>query len=532
MIRIPALLIFMPFLANAQVYNWVTGTGSTMVDESYCVYYDNNENSYISGVFYGSVNFGGTVINTLGGGDMYVVKYDASGNVSWIDQAGGPLEQGGHVITVDGAGNVYVAGEFEGNITFSTTQFGSVGMSDIFLVKYDPSGTILYTFSIGGTGIEEVHSIEPDGNGNLYMTGSFESVCFFGQPSLTSIGSSDIFVAKFNSFGGLLWTKRAGGTGEDRGRGLAVDPNGEVCITGFFNNVATFGGIALNAATAGREVFAAKADAGGNFLWAVKAGGSANDGAYEADADASGNFYITGAFRGTAQFGSTTLVAAGEDDAFIARLGPTGVFGWAVAGGGKGSDRAYAISVDGQGMVYATGSFEDSASFGNTTLVSAGDKDVFITALNSSGTYQWAWDEGGAGFDRGYGIEADAAGVVWVTGVYEQNVVFGNTGLSGFGMTDLFLAKFGSTTGIHSQAGAGWSIFPNPAHGTLHVSTGMTRPVTCRLYDLAGSLLQEYVLPPGGGELSLSGDLPAISIIRLGSLSSPQGKLLFKAGAR
>jgi hypothetical protein len=118
-------------------------------------------------------------------------------------------------------------------------------------------------------------------------------------------------------------------------------------------------------------------DSGGNFLWAKRAGGTSGGKGWGIAVDSSGNTYITGNFSGTAEFGATTLTSAGGGDIYVAKVDSGGNFLWAKHVGGTRHDSGNGIAVDSSGKPYITGEFQ-GAVFGATTLTSAGSYDVFI----------------------------------------------------------------------------------------------------------------------------------------------------------
>nr|MDA3864149.1 SBBP repeat-containing protein [Deltaproteobacteria bacterium] len=144
--------------------------------------------------------------------------------------------------------------------------------------------------------------------------------------------------------------------------------------------------------------------------WAVKAGGIDYDWGQGIAVDSNGNIYITGRFYGTAEFGSTTLTSAGGNGVFIAKVDSSGNYLWAVKAGGSSDDRGNGIAVDSNGNSYITGYFGGTAEFGSTTLTSAGGNGVFIAKVDSSGNYLWAVKAGGSSDDRGNGIAVDSNG--------------------------------------------------------------------------------------------------------------------------
>ena len=276
-----------------------------------------------------------------------MAKYDASGDLLWAKRAGGEGFGLGYGIAVDAAGNSYVTGGFGGTATFgpgetNETTLTSAG-GDAFVAKYDASGDLLWAKRAGGIGSASGFGIAVNAAGNSYVTGGFSGAATFGpgetnETTLTSAaGSLDMFVAKYDASGDLLWAKRAGsstdtGLGLDAGLDIAVDGAGNSYVTGKFRGAATFGPgetneTTLTSAVGSNAIFVAKHDASGDLLWAKRAGGEGFDLGVGIAVDGAGNSYVTGQFGSAATFGpgetnETTLTSAGGDDIFVAKLGP------------------------------------------------------------------------------------------------------------------------------------------------------------------------------------------------------------------
>ena len=174
----------------------------------------------------------------------------------------------------------------------------------------------------GGTSYDNGLSIAIDANENSYVTGYFSGSATFGTTTLTSSSEyySDIFVAKLDNNSNWLWVKQAGGTNWDYGYGIAVNANGNSYVTGYFYGSAIFGTTTLTS-SGDKDIFVAKMDSSGNWLWAKQAGGTSNDIGIGIDVDDNGNSYITGGFIDIATFGTTTLTSSGYYDIFVAKLG-------------------------------------------------------------------------------------------------------------------------------------------------------------------------------------------------------------------
>ncbi len=268
-------------------------------------------------------------------------------------------------------------------------------------------------------------SVATDSTGNVYVAGNFVGTATLAPGvTLTSAGSSDVLVAKYSSAGTLLWAKRAGGTGVDTGFGIALDASGNVYVAGNFADTADFGSTTLTAAggSTDSDIFVTKLDgSAGSFLWAKSAGGAAVDSARSITVGPGANVYAIGSFSGTASFGTTSLTSAGFRDIVVWSLDTNGNSVWAQrAGGTIADDWGTGIAADGSG-VYTTGWFRGTATFGSTSLTSAGYGDIFVSKLDLSGNFVWANRMGtAADGDRGWAITVDAASNLFVTGALDN----------------------------------------------------------------------------------------------------------------
>jgi len=355
----------------------------------------------------------------------------------------------GEAVTTDTQGNVIFTGLFEGTALFGTTSLTSAGSNDVFVAKYASDGTFLWAVKAGGTQLDWGKAICTDKNNNIYITGQFSGTATFGTSTTLTASSTDIFVAKYNSSGVLQWAKKEGGSSVDRGLAIATDTIGNVIVTGDFSGSMTVGPTNLISAGAA-DVFVVKYNSQGTVKWAKKAGNIVNDRATAITTDNSGNLYIAGSFGGTVSFGSTQLTATGgssDTDIFTAKLDSAGTFVWAKKGGSNAAvvEEARGIATDGSANVYVTGLFGGSASFDGTSIISQGSSDAFLVKYNNSGMVQWARSGGGLTEEEGTAVTVLPNGSVCITGFYKGSAVFGTTTLSAFGGTadfDAFMVKY------------------------------------------------------------------------------------------
>ncbi len=370
-------------LDNKGVWQWAVNAGGFMQDGGTSIAVDYEGNSYITGVFYDVAWFGNITLTSIGGTydpDVFVAKLDTNGNWLWAVRGGGYIGDVGYGIAVDSEGNSYVTGFFMYSAMFGSTQLTSQGFADVFVAKLDTNGVWDWAVSGGGSQPDYVCDIAVDTNGNIYLTGDFEGSATFGSNTITSLGDVDVFIAKLDSTGTWVWAKSGGSGSIERGYDIAVDSNANVYVTGMFLSSVTFGTITLPG-QGGVDLYVVKLDCEGTWQWAVSAGSGATEGAWGITVDEKDNPFICGVFSEVVTIGGSTIVSQGINDVFVASLDSRGVWQWAMSAGGADSDEGYALCSDHSGSLFVTGYFDGSAFFGDTTVVTQGDFDVFISKL-------------------------------------------------------------------------------------------------------------------------------------------------------
>jgi hypothetical protein len=489
---------------QAPNWQWAKGSGGAADDDfGNSVVADGSGNVYVTGAFMSStIIFGSyTLTNTASFGsnnNVFVTKYDPTGNVVWAKNFGGTTAFNGSGIgkgiDIDGSGNLYITGTFFGTgMTFGSTTLtntDATGAGEIFLTKLDGSGNVIWAKSAGGVNADGPNSIKVDGN-NIYITGIFASTSItFGSTTLNLtpfVGTPtyDIFIAKYDSSGNLVWAKKEGTAANESSNSITTDTGGNVYIAGtFYLPSITFGSITLTASAA-TNLFLVKYDASGTVIWAKTATitGGGNHGATAISTDPSNNVYFTGSFISpTISFGSITLTRIGTTlNYFIAKYDASGTAIWAKnAGDILGTiSSGTGIANDASGDVYVTGNFEGKYMvFGTDSVVNnntaGNNEDVFIAKYNTAGTLQWAKSAGGTYLDRPNDFCLNGIGEAIITGQSQSNpITFGSILVAGHvGYSDLFVAKLGAITGIiETSLDNKINIYPNPNNGVFYLKS-------------------------------------------------------------
>ncbi len=387
--------------------------------------------------------------------------------------------EGMSVIAIDGSNNIYGAGLFNGTADFDpgpgTANLTSSSL-DIFVAKYNTSGDYQWAFKIGAGNFDDVRGIAVDGAGNVFITGFFEGTVDFdpgaGTNNLISLGSEgDVYIAKYNTNGVFQWAFSLGINSaiSGIGTGLVTDGAGNVYATGRFNDTVDFdpGAGTTNLMSAGsNDIYLAKYSGAGALLWAFPLGDVSADMGHALDIDGAGNIYITGEFQGTADFdpgaGTTNLISAGSTDIFMAKYTGAGALVWAKNMGGTSGDEAFAVAVDASNNVHITGEFRDTADMdpgaGTANIMSAGLDDIFVAKYDASGNHIWSFGVGGTRLEEGAAIDTGTAPPlvggedVFVGGHFSGTVDFDPgpstlnlTALGGLTIYDGFVARYTST---------------------------------------------------------------------------------------
>jgi hypothetical protein len=214
------------------------------------------------------------------------------------------------------------------------------------------------------------------------------------DPSSAAVYVVGSQIAKYTTDGHLLWSQSLGGSSASAWS-VAVDSSGDPYVSGRFTGTLAIGSVMLTSA-GGNDAFVAKLDPTGTVLWAKSFGGPGDDQGNGIALDATGAAYVTGRFSGTVAFdGSHSLTSAGGTDAFVLKLDPSGNVVYATAAGGSGNDVGIDLAVDGSGQAYVTGYFSGTASFGSINLTSAGTYAGYIGQLDGSGNFTWVRPMGG-----------------------------------------------------------------------------------------------------------------------------------------
>jgi len=460
--------------AQGTEWLWAERAGGTGTSSAFSITTDSEENSYITGWFTGVMSFGDTVLESGGVFDIFVAKMDSNGEWLWAKRAGGTYEASGNAITLDSHGNVYVTGQYGGVGDFGDFELTAVGGTEIFVAKLDSDGNWLWASRAGDYGTIMGYGITVDGNEDIIVIGEIYGSADFGNYTVQGYFSwgRDVVIAKIDNQGEWLWAKRSGDDTDllvssvNRGQSVAVDSTNNIYITGRVKLGGNFGDTYLDTPNIS-NVFVAKLNEDGEWLWALQAGSNGNDNSYDIIVDDNDRIYVTGWIDSHATFGDHDIQNLGDKNLFVARIDANGNWLWAIRGGGNVDSQSYAITAGENGDVYICGWFVGVGDFGEIELTSSGARDVFVAQIDDQGNWIWAEMGGGPDFD----IAIDLAvlnGDLYVGGYFYDVSEFGNHILVSEGHADIFIAKSGILVGVDDELLPAYEMtklsknYPNP----------------------------------------------------------------------
>lgn len=519
-VLLAASIAFIANAASAQSakFNWAKGMGGTNDESGNAIAVDKTGNAYTAGNFSGTTTFDASVpivLASKGANDVFITKHDASGSLVWAKQIGGTSDDLVRGIAANDD-YVYITGNYNFTCDFdpagsTTLNLTSAGIGDIFVAKYEASsGNLVWAKSMGGANQDLGFAIAVDKDGYVFTTGNFAGSCDFdpgaGTTSLSSKGSSDIFISKLDNNGNFDWAKSVGSTGADGGVGIALDHMGNPIIGGSFvgtvdfdpdaavNNFISFGS---------GDIFVSKYNSMGLMQWTKQIGGTGSDYLEFLTSDKWGNAIYTARYQSGADFdpGSAIFNLTGSGNVVVSKLNNNGDFAWAKKLGSLGtSERSKSVAVDTFGSVYTIGEFDNTNDFdpssGTANLTSAGGTDVFVSKLDSSGNYKWAVSFGGTNGEIGNGIAVANDASVFTTGNFRGTCDFdpstGTSNLTATGGSDIFVHKLGQCIINKTTTLTGNTISANMSGATYQW-------VNCPSYTaISGATAQTYTPSTSG----------------------------------
>jgi hypothetical protein len=301
---------------------WSKTFGDAAAQSPDSVATDASGNVIAYGYFSGTVDFGGGALGSAGGLDLYLAKFSPTGTHLWSKRFGDASnQQTAHGLAVDASGNILITGTAYGTVNFGGVSLTTLGGGDVFVAKLDSSGNHLWSKRFGDATNQVGSGIATDAAGDVYLSGYFLGTMNFGGANLSTLGGADTYLAKLDPSGNHLWSMRGGGLSNQSAVNVAVDPFGNVSIIGVLTGSGSFGGGTLTSA-GGTDILVAKYDPSGNHLWSKSFGDPGTQGVKGLTTDSAGSLLLTGILTGAVDFGGGAIVGNGGEDVCLVKLGP------------------------------------------------------------------------------------------------------------------------------------------------------------------------------------------------------------------
>jgi hypothetical protein len=510
------ILFICSTLVTAQNFAWASSFGANAQDVGVSIAIDASGNVYTMGTYSGTVDFdpGPGVFNLSSAGavDIFVLKMDPAGNFIWAKSIGGSVWASGRGMVLDNFGSLYITGYFISTVDFdpspaSYTLSSTGGSIDVFILKLDLSGNLIWVNSVGGINNDFVYCISLSNLGYVYISGTYNgNVDFNPSPGGTFLlpAQSGTFILKLDMSGNFAWAKHV----DHAIAALDVDSQDNLYMSGPFNNQVDFDpgpGTFTIMPNILADAYICKFDSPGNFVWARKIGGPDVENVHALKVDGFNNVYISGYFGDVADFdpgpGTYTLNAGMVSvSPFICKLSSVGNFIWAkhllnLAPPGFPNYKLQGLAIDSNANVFLGGGFTGTLDFdpgpGSYTFSSNGSQDIFVLKLDASGNFNQFYSTGGAGADYANSLCLSSAGDVYVTGTYSGTVDFDPgqavSNLSSVS-NDVFILKLnGPDVGLYENASENLvTIYPNPVRDKLTVSKPSIQGTGFYIRDLLG----------------------------------------------
>lgn len=360
--------------------------------------------------------------------------FDCSQTV-WAQLIGSPDGESAEDVATDAAGNIYLGGGFSGALQLGNLpSMLSGGDSDVFVAKLSQDGSPTWSVGFGGVENQRLYQLVADSDGNVFAAGSYGGQMAAGGTVLSGSSTWGVFLCKILDGGTVDWLVRPWGDDAGQFRAIALDSGGNPVIAGAYDT-------APPGETDASGASIAKYSPAGQLLWRESVTGSDDVTINAVTVDAADNIIVAGSYVGTLQLGDKPLPSAAVTRGFIGKLNSSGVPILLVSFGGTDELRFRSIAMAPSGDLLVSGSFRGTAKFGPTTIVSAGEGDIFVASISPAGGAVWAKRYGGASSDLVSELGTDSVGNIVLAGAADDGLTFGGDVFTGTGWGGMYVAK-------------------------------------------------------------------------------------------
>lgn len=500
-----SLLIFIFFclgLLYAQTpdWAWAVSASGPSTDRVNAMCTDSNGNVYITGTYTYSCQFGDIALTSnISAPTIFVAKTDSEGNWLWAFTPSSVTSiSQSYAIAIDSEENIYIAGYFSGIMVLGEFTLYDTASSDIFVLKLDSLGEVMWAVRGGSYEFEAAYAIAVDETGNILISGDFNDATQIGDTYLQSPNTLNIFVAKLNAAGNWLWARQATSSIGIQCATISSSPAGDAYISGRFSGSGSFGSF-ITSNYNGYRTFVAKLDTNGNWQYIsdIISQNSINAGT-SLKADQYGNCYVCGTFNMGIIIGPNALNSAGSSDIYVAKLDPYGQWLWGTRAGGTNVDGAYGLAIQDQNEVVLAGNFSGIASFGSIDLSTNGTTGVFTARVSAEGTWLWAKQAVATSNVNCNTIALSPSSEILIAGSYSGSMLFGNIELPLASMWDIFIAKLQAASPNQDEvisSGDGLIVSPNPFSERTTITlpdTRIAKQTEISIFNIKGQKIKTF----------------------------------------
>ncbi len=430
--------IIIKYDAEGEV-EWAKSFGGSSYDEINSVVATSDGGAIVGGYFRSSSQVGGEKLTSNGYEDGLIIKYDAEGEVEWAKSIGGSSSDYINSVASTSDGGVIAGGYFRsstiqvGNDTL--TNNGSTSCTDGMVIKYEnqelPNPVVTNAKVIGGSSSDQINSVASTSDGGVIAGGYFQSNTIqVGSEKLTSNGSRDGIIIKYDAEGEVEWAKSIGGSSSDIIYSVASTSDGGAIAGGYFqSSTIQVGSETLTNSTSYSDGIIIKYDAEGEVEWAKSIGGSSHDYIYSVASTSDGGYIAGGFFISTIQIENVTLTSNGSEDGLIIKYDAEGEVEWAKSFGGSSYDEINSVVATSDGGAIVGGYFRSSSiDFGNGIVLtnnssSTSYNDGIIIKYDAEGEVEWAKSIGGSSSDIIYSVASTSDGGAIAGGYFQSSTI-------------------------------------------------------------------------------------------------------------
>jgi hypothetical protein len=508
-----AISVLLSIHVGAQTFSFAKRFGGLGNDAGTSVVTDNQGNIFMTGYFSDTCWFDTTYVIANNNMSSFIAKLSPEGTVNWIKGFNGLNFNASGAICLDNSQNIYIAGGFQTSIDFGDTVLIGKGNLDVFIAKFSHDGDFKWAKAITGTCADYFSGLKYK-NGFIYAAGSFCDSVSFDTINLISNGLSDIYVLKMDTMGNIVWVKKEGGSWDDYGRGIDVDASNNVFLSGLFSDTVSFGPFQLIAQGAA-DIFICKYSSNGTEQWVKQIGGPFATGAQcgAIAIDQNGSPYLIGRIRNDFSIDTNNFI--GDRGFMLFKFDDNGNFQW-LRQAYSSRDCAWVnITIDNFNDIYLSGVFQDSAFFDHDTLIGTGYNPYIacFARYTLNGNITWIVQTTTPMYSNPSCIQSYNDSTLITTGEFEVSIDFDSSTLTSAGDYDIFLAKLSKGINLGQNEidniKNNLILYPNPTDQFLNIELRNIKVENCLLllYNSIGSLVYKGIMTDNKMTLDI-GNLP------------------------